>query len=447
MRGRKTLRDGHDDAHRLGPGQPAAVDQLLPQRPTLEELEHHHELPVDLAGRQAAHHVGVLQLREDLHLVEEEPATFFRAGQLGPQHLERHPSLREALLRLVDLAHPTFADQSTDDVLPDALRVLKGFHCVLALVRARRAHDSEPPVSAGDSHSRTASRRSTAAAMHVLHSEGHLGRKLVGAKEANLPYFQGIHGRLRGLVDVALHDHRDRVKAWIPVRPGEDAHEAARDAARDAGLLGDLANHGFPQGLAPLERPARERPLPRVAAPDQQPAPVARAACRADADDGAPEHVTRHVFDEDPHGARDAKGRHWGRYDRSAFHEARHVPYRRPRSRRHPRRRRRARPGRRLHVARAPRGSPLRRRPRPRALRQGRPWLHRERGRGSPGGRRHPGGLEQEGSAAGFRRAHPVARPARRHAARAPAPSALDARRLRLPPARRDRRAATAAWR
>jgi hypothetical protein len=117
----EALADRDHDADRDGPRQPPFVDERLAQRASLEELERHDELPVDLAGRQAAHDVGVLELREDLHLVEEEPPPLLALGQLGPQDLEGDAALGEPLLGLVDLAHPTFADHAADLVLANAL--------------------------------------------------------------------------------------------------------------------------------------------------------------------------------------------------------------------------------------------------------------------------------------------------------------------------------------
>ena len=171
------LGDGHRDAHRLRPGQPPALDELLAQGAPVEELERHHELPVDLARGQAAHDVGVLELREDLHFVEEQAPALLAPRQLGPEHLERHPALREPLLGLVDLAHPTFADHPPDDVLTDA------FELSMACPRSRT-----------NERATTGSERTTRARIpalhgrgeHVLHAQGQRRGDLVVAEEPYL---------------------------------------------------------------------------------------------------------------------------------------------------------------------------------------------------------------------------------------------------------------------
>ena len=61
----------------------------------------------------------MLEVRQDLHLVQEEAAGVLVARQLRAEDLERDPALREPLFGLVDLPHPTFADQPLDEVLAD----------------------------------------------------------------------------------------------------------------------------------------------------------------------------------------------------------------------------------------------------------------------------------------------------------------------------------------
>ena len=66
--------------------------------------------------REAPDDVRVLEVREDLHLVQEEPPPVLAPGELRAEHLERDAPLREPLLGLVDLAHPAFADEAADEV-------------------------------------------------------------------------------------------------------------------------------------------------------------------------------------------------------------------------------------------------------------------------------------------------------------------------------------------
>ena len=133
----------------------------------------------------------------------------------------------------------------------------------------------------------------------------------------------------------------NRGSRWAGVHP----HQAPHGALDDPGLLLELPDNRVAQQLAPLERPARQRPLPGVAAADEQPPSVARAGRRDDAHDRPAEQVPRGLLDDCPGALRDAQRGHRGGVDRSAFHEARHVPHRCARPRRRARRGHRDRSG------------------------------------------------------------------------------------------------------
>jgi hypothetical protein len=65
----------------------------------------------------------MLEMGEDLHLVQEETAAVLVPGELRTEHLQRDAPLRQALLRLVDLAHPAFPDQAADEVFTDSIHL------------------------------------------------------------------------------------------------------------------------------------------------------------------------------------------------------------------------------------------------------------------------------------------------------------------------------------
>lgn len=76
-------RDLVDDVGDFGPGQGAAGLQSLAQRPTLEPLEHHDQLLVDLRARQAADDPRVVEVGEDAHLGDELLAPVLTRIELG----------------------------------------------------------------------------------------------------------------------------------------------------------------------------------------------------------------------------------------------------------------------------------------------------------------------------------------------------------------------------
>src|SRR5690606_8233934 len=98
------------------------TNHALAQRLALEVLERHDELAVDLGAVQTADHVRIVEAGEDRHLVDELPTPGLAARQLAAQHLERDATSRQALLGLVDLAHPALADQPSDQEVPDPTR-------------------------------------------------------------------------------------------------------------------------------------------------------------------------------------------------------------------------------------------------------------------------------------------------------------------------------------
>ena len=108
---------------RLLPRERAAPCELLPQRPPVQVLEDHDELAVGLHRCEAPDEVRMLEVREDLHLVEEEAAPLLVTRQLWAEDLQRDTPLREALLRLVDLAHAALADEAPHQVFADSIHL------------------------------------------------------------------------------------------------------------------------------------------------------------------------------------------------------------------------------------------------------------------------------------------------------------------------------------
>jgi hypothetical protein len=113
-----------DDGHGVGPAEATLLREDCAQRASVEELEHHHELASDLEAREAAYDVRVLDPREDLHLVEEEPARLVALRKLRMEDLEGDAPLAQPLLALVDLPHPTLADQPSYEVIAHLLHAL-----------------------------------------------------------------------------------------------------------------------------------------------------------------------------------------------------------------------------------------------------------------------------------------------------------------------------------
>src|SRR5262249_24358602 len=105
--------------------------------------------------------VRVLEVRENLHLVQEQPAALLTPGELGVEHLERDAPLREALLALVDLAHAAFPDQAADEVVTELFhlgRSLPRRPRVLLRTYARAARRAvRPPASSSPALSKCAS--------------------------------------------------------------------------------------------------------------------------------------------------------------------------------------------------------------------------------------------------------------------------------------------------
>ena len=134
---------------------------------------------------------------------------------------------------------------------------------------------------------------------HVLHTEGHFGGKLALGEETRFANFDRVLGARVGRRDAALGDDRDGVKARIARRLGVDADEPRLADGRRVRLLFELAHETRLETLAPLERPAGQRPGAGVGASHEQVSPrfVARDDC--DADDRSPEHVPQDLFDDD----------------------------------------------------------------------------------------------------------------------------------------------------
>jgi hypothetical protein len=75
----------------------------------------------------------VLEVRQDLHLVEEKPAAVLVLRELGAKDLQRDAALREALFGFVDLAHTAFTDEAPNEVFADSI------HGLSLYVRERRS--------------------------------------------------------------------------------------------------------------------------------------------------------------------------------------------------------------------------------------------------------------------------------------------------------------------
>ena len=123
VRGRERGGDLPGDRRDEIPGQRALAVHPRAQGLAVEVLEGHDQLAVGLGAVEAADDVGVVEAGEDRHLVDEGPPPGLAPGQLAAQDLERDPALGQALLGLVDLAHPALAEQPVDQEVADRPRL------------------------------------------------------------------------------------------------------------------------------------------------------------------------------------------------------------------------------------------------------------------------------------------------------------------------------------
>ena len=281
--------------HELPPG-----DERVAQGAAAQVLERQHQLSVGLERGQAADDMRVLEPREDLHLAAKEAASVLAPCELGAHHLERDPATGEALLGLVDLAHPALADETPHLVLADPLH----------LASTARAAKGSTAMASGRRESleggASSGRESGGGGDHVLHPERQARGHVLAGEHANLPDLQRILRSPGGSCgDLAGDGDGHGVKARIAVGSREDADDRPQRDVAHTGFFPELANDRAAQRLAPFEGAARERPLAVVGATDEEEAADRIPGDGADADDGAAEQVAADLAQESDGSARE----------------------------------------------------------------------------------------------------------------------------------------------
>ncbi len=109
----------HDDAERSTRLGRPLVGEVGPERPPFEELECHQELVLDLAERERADDVGMVELGEHRHLVREQAPGRRQLRELRSQHLERDATAGQPLFGLVHLPHPALTQQPNEPIIAD----------------------------------------------------------------------------------------------------------------------------------------------------------------------------------------------------------------------------------------------------------------------------------------------------------------------------------------
>ncbi len=121
MRGGECSGDGRNDAYGFGPGLPSIFKQNVAQGSSFKKLEDHGELPVGFDAGQTADDVGMFEMRQDLHLVDEEFASRVAFCEFRMEDFDRHAAFGELFFALVNFAHAPFAHQTSDDVITELL--------------------------------------------------------------------------------------------------------------------------------------------------------------------------------------------------------------------------------------------------------------------------------------------------------------------------------------
>jgi DNA-binding SARP family transcriptional activator len=134
--------------------QAAPAAQLGAQVAALDEAHGDVDVPVGLAGRVDRDHVGVVDARRELRLLQDPRARAGIVGERGREHLERHGPGQAQIRCPEHLAHAAAADQALDRVVRDRVagRQLRfAIHASLRLPRlpqpARLAQPADPSLT------------------------------------------------------------------------------------------------------------------------------------------------------------------------------------------------------------------------------------------------------------------------------------------------------------
>lgn len=118
---RKRGCDRRNDAHGFGPGLSSVFEEDVAQGSSFEKFEDHGELAVGFDAGQTPDDVGMFEMREDLHLVDEELASRVALGELRMEDFDRDAAFGELFFALVDFAHAPLAHQPPDEVITELL--------------------------------------------------------------------------------------------------------------------------------------------------------------------------------------------------------------------------------------------------------------------------------------------------------------------------------------